>query len=217
MSISISESRLRRLVPMALVFMAAAAVTFHAVQNRGGIVGGEIAFSKAVWLALAILLWLVLPTFIVLDARLDRRSRAGFAWLLGLMAARGIGEPFMLYLFHNWTPWYGIGHDLLCCAALVACGMRARAAGSYRASRADFAVGVHTVVIALTFFPEIYYAWYMQAHFNTRGGEAIYYVPDNGLHEVALGITASVDIALCAYLAWFVPTWLHGQAARPRP
>jgi hypothetical protein len=215
MPISISEARLRLLVPATLALMAVAAVVFHGVQNRGGIVGGEIAFSKAAWLALAIWLWIVLPVFIVLDGRLPWLCRAAFAWLLGLMAARAVAEPIMLYAFHNWTPWYGIGHDVLCMAALAACGLHARAAGAWRASPAARAIGVHTIVVALTFVPEVYYAWYMQAHFHTRGGEAIYYVPDDGLHEVALGITAAVDIALGAYLAWFLPTWLHGQAARP--
>jgi hypothetical protein len=60
--------------------------------------------------------------------------------------------------------------------------------------------------------PEIYYAWYMQAHFQTRGGNAIYFVPDDGQHVVALAVTAAVDIALIAYLAAFLPAWLPRRA-----
>lgn len=215
MPISISERRLRVAVPLALAAMAVFAVAFHALQNRGALVGGEIAFSKAAWLALALLMWLVLPAFLVLDARLPWSVRAPFAGLLALMGARGVVEPFMLYLFHNWTPWYGIGHDVLCMAAIILTAWHFRDRGDPPLGANVSAIRVHTVVTALTFIPEIYYAWYMQAHFNTRGGEAIYYVPDNGLHDLALGITASVDIALVAYLGWFVPTWLHGQAERP--
>jgi hypothetical protein len=76
---------------------------------------------------------------------------------------------------------------------------------------------LHLGVSALMFAPEIYFAWYMQAHFNTRGESAVYFVPDDPAYLTVLRVTTAVDVLLAIYLPAFLLRWLHGTPARHRP
>jgi hypothetical protein len=72
---------------------------------------------------------------------------------------------------------------------------------------------------ALAFVPEIYFAWYMQAHFTNQGEAAIYFVPDDPAHAYALNVTAAAVVCSSGYLAYFLYRWLHattdGNRTRP--
>ncbi len=212
-----SELALRLALGIVLLLLAGLTVGFYLTQNHTGLIGGEVAFSKAVWLALAILFWLLLPALILVDARTVHASRRPFAWLLGLMAARGVIEGLMLYVYNNWSPLYGIAHDVLCIGVVGAMAMPLMARQRSHLPAAIRRLGQHAMVTSLMFLPEIYYAWYMRANFHTQGSQAIYFVPDNGQHALVLGITTTVNVLLIAYLFWFVPHWLHDKTQSGNP
>ncbi len=208
-----SKSRLVASVWSSLAVWLAAAAVFYWVQTQVRPVGGNPSLAKSIWLAYAVLFWIVLPALITADSRLSPTCRRPFVPLLLLMLARGPAELWMLYISLNWSPWYGIGQDLVCAAALVLFGWRLWAAKVPRSSL-QRTILVHLAVTALMFGPEVYFAWYMQAHFNTKGSDAIYFVPDDPAHSVVLNVTTAVVVFLTAYLPVFLMRWLHGTPKR---
>lgn len=192
-----------------------AAVAFYWAQNRWQPVGGAMALPKALWLMDAVLLWLVVPLCIAADRRLAIRWRRPFQVLAVLMVFRGLAELWMLYVSLNWSPWYGIAHDLLCIAVLAGYCVQLMVSGA----GADRPWALHAGVTALAFAPEIYFAWYMQAHFTNQGDAAIYFVPDDPSHAFALNVTTAAVVCFSTYLAFFLVRWLHatpdGNSTRP--
>lgn len=207
-----SERRLGGMAWSAVGALLAAALVFYWLQNHYRPIGGEISWPKLAWLAYAILLWVLLPALIAGDPRLDRRWRLPFAALFWLMLARGLVEGWMLYVSLNWSPWYGIGHDLLCTFVLAALAARLRARTGLEKH-----IQVHLGVTSAAFAPEIYFAWYMQAHFNTQGESALYFVPDDPAYAVVLRATTTVVALLTAYFPFFLYRWLHGAPERGHP
>lgn len=206
MLISVSETVLRSASNALIALLLISGLLFHLLQNRLHIIGGKIALAKLLWLGLAILLWVGLPLLLALDGRLGRWLRYAFAFLFVSMAVRGIIELWMLYVSKNWSPAYGILHDLLCMAGLLLFLALAWQAGEIRLHAG---VALHGVVTTLLFIPEIYFAWYMRSNFNTKGGAAIYFVPDETKHRRVLRMTASIDMMLLLYLPVFLYHWCH--------
>jgi hypothetical protein len=209
-----SDRRLSAAAWSALVVLAVAAGAFYWMQNEMRPVGGTISGPKLVWLAYAILLWLVLPALVTGDPRLGAAWRRPFLALFVLMLARGVIELWMLYVALIWSTWYGIGHDAACVAVLFACAWRLKERAQ---SRLERLVLLHLGVSALMFGPEIYFAWYMQAHFNTKGDEAIYFVPDDPAYAAVLRATTAAVGFLTLYFPFFLYQWLHGAPERDRP
>jgi hypothetical protein len=209
MSISGSDRRAAVIWALVLTIFAAAPV-FWWVQNRWQPVGGAMAFQKAVWLADAVVLWIALPLCIVRDVRIAAEVRRAFKVLLILMALRAVIELWMLYVSLNWSPWYGIAHDLSCMAVLA--WLFARVASARQlVTRAPLWL-IHTTATAAAFVPEIYFAWYMQRYFNTRGDTAVYFVPDNPAHTFALNVTSTAVVCFTTYIFIFLFRWLYATS-----
>lgn len=206
MSTSSSEQRLRFVALASVAAMAVAAIVFHMLQNRLSLTGGGIAWPKSLWLGCAILYWLVLPALLAADTRLRPAWRMPFAALLTLMGLRGLIELWMLYVSHNWSPFYGIAHDLLCLVTLWGLALRAALGGGVHKTAL-----VHAIATGLLFIPEMYFAWYMQAHFQTKGENPLYFVPDDAAHAHVLALTTAADAAAVLYLPAFLYAWLHGK------
>lgn len=164
-----------------------------------------MAAAKAAWLCLALLLWFFLPALLVADRRVSPGLRQPLIALIYLMLIRGVVEAWMLYVSRNWSPWYGIAHDLLCAGALACFALRAQVTNSF-----ERLLRTHLIVTMLAFVPEIYFAWYMHSHFTTQGEDAVYFVPDEGAYTDVLLITNLVVICLGLYLVYFFWRWLHG-------
>lgn len=217
MSTSRSDATLRIAALASVSATMMCALAFHIVQNRFALTGGSIALSKSIWLGLAVLFWLILPSIILFDARITPGLKRPFMLLLLLMGARGLAELWMLYYFKNWSPAYGIAHNIACVTVLWVCGVRLLRG---RSARHDATAGkwllAHCFVTGALFLPESYYAWYMQSRFITHGSNPIYFVPDDGNHGVILGVTSTVDVLLSVYLVIFLYSWLHEEAPRAR-
>jgi len=198
-----SERALRRAAYVAIALLAAAATVFYQAQNTLRPVGGNISIVKLLWLAGAILLWGVLPLLLLADPRLRPRLRKAFAVLVALMLARAVVEGGMLYVTLNWSPWYGIAHDFLCAVVLLAL-----AAHSSPRNALESSVRTHLWVTAAFFVPEMYFAWYMQAHFVTSGEAAVYFVPDDPAYADVLSATSVAVVCLIIYLPVFLWRWI---------
>lgn len=211
-----SERQLARTSIAMVAGLVAGAGAFYFLQNRLGVIGGEIALPKLMWLGYALLFWLGLPLLVVCDVRSPPLLARAFAWLLALMAARAVIEGVMLYITKNWSPLYGIAHDLICMAAMAVFLARAWLAGEPRTIPVARTLFLHGIVTSVLFFPEMWFAMYMHTNFNTQGAQAIYFVPDSEQHKTALRVTSAVVLALTVYLPLFLGSWLHDPARRHR-
>ncbi len=189
--------------------IAGCGLGFNLLQNRVGIIGGKIALPKLVWLSFAVLFWLGFPLLIALDSRTPHYLQYAFGTLFASMATRGAIELWMLYISKNWSPAYGIAHDVLCVGGLAFFLSLAWIGGEARASVAAMVLAIHGLVTMVMFVPEIYFAWYMRRTFHTKGGGAIYFVPDEERHRRVLGITTCVNVCLTVYLPIFIFLWLY--------
>ena len=206
-----SERRLIVAAWSTLAALLAAALLFFWAQNHFRPVGGDISWPKLCWLSYAVALWFAVPALVAADPRLPASWRLPFAILALLMLARGVVELWMLYVARNWSPWYGIGHDLLC---LLTLAVFVHALNRTARTAIERTVFAHLIVTAAMFLPEIYFAWYMQAHFTTTGDGAIYFVPDDPRYRDVLRVTVAVVVFLTAYLPVFLFRWLHGTPDR---
>jgi hypothetical protein len=207
-----SERRLRLVALLSVAVIAIATVAFHWVQNRAALTGGAVAWPKSVWLGCAILFWIVLPALLARDARLGTPWRTPFVLLLVLMLLRAAIELWMLYVSHNWSPFYGIAHDAACLTVLWWFARRAlRGVAFGQLERVERAAFVHAIATGALFVPEMYFAWYMQANFRTQGDDPLYFVPDDPAHAGVLALTTVADVAAVLYLPGFLYAWLYGK------
>jgi hypothetical protein len=206
-----SERALARTSVASLAVLVVATVAFYWAQNRFRPVGGEISVPKLLWLSYAIALWVVVPALLTADGRISGRLRQAFAALVVFVLVRGVAELWMLYVSLNWSPWYGIAHDCACMTLLAALALRAERPRS----PIDRIASVHLAVTAAAFVPEMYFAWYMQAHFTTSGEHAIYFVPDDPRYSEVLRVTTVVVVSLSLYFPFFLFRWLHAKSPSP--
>ena len=212
MSLSTSEHGLRNAAIRSLLALAVATACFYVAQNHFGFIGGQIAFSKAAWLAIAIMFWLILPGLICADAQVAPAIRGPYALLLILMGVRAVLELPMMYWLNNWSPLYGIAHDVLCMSVLLWSALVLTAKGNGLMDTRSRLLVQHMWISGLLFLAEIYFAWFMWTHFDTKGGVAIYYVPDDPQFAVVLLVTGIVDVCAVLYLMVFFPRWLKTHA-----
>ncbi len=200
---------------LALASMVLFAVRFRAKQNRGtadgSIVGGAISWPKAFWLANAIIGWYLVPFVFWFDASTEGPMRSLLAAHLASWWIRAPIELWMIYRLYNWTPVYGILHDLAH-GTLMAAGLAwACAKIGWEAILASPALGWtvgYSVLISFSMIAEAVFA----ALFMTTRGEGqnkIYFADDSAqfrlINRLTLGVCVTVYafwLALAIGLTW---------------
>lgn len=96
-----------------LVIQLCCSVWFYYKQNRGDFVGGPISWPKALWLYHAIFSWFLVPLVYLSfpDLHISLKTIIGLHTLIWWI--RGPLELVMIYKFYNWSPRYGITHDVV--------------------------------------------------------------------------------------------------------
>jgi hypothetical protein len=187
-----------------IVFLAAG---FYTVQNAGHLHGGGIALPKLIWLSYAILFWFCMPLLFILDKRIGVGWKTIYSVFLVNMLLRAVIELVMMYAYRNWSPYYGIAHDVFSMMLLVSLLL------AYRNHvKADIFFGFFLTIL-LMFVVEIAFVLYMLANL-IESGSAVYFVPDSDRHGFILKITWLVVFALTAYLFMFTRRWFRGRFVR---
>src|ERR1700722_2017584 len=96
---------------MEIIFAAA----FYLRQNKFAkerAVGGPISIPKSLWLSGAIFFWFFYPLIYALDPSVSLAWKLVLGFHLLSWWIRGPLEVFMIYRWFNWSPRYGIRHDL---------------------------------------------------------------------------------------------------------
>ena len=74
--------------------------------------GGPISWPKSIWLSYTILTWFFLPILFLVHPETPSNFKIIILFHLLSWWTRGILEMVMIYKWLNWSPRYGIGHDL---------------------------------------------------------------------------------------------------------
>lgn len=102
-----------------LLFILWFARMFYVKQNSGKIVGGKVSIPKALWLGYAIGSWYFVPFLFLTWGEVDPWLKIIFVGHLMSWWVRAPIELIMIYKYFNWTPIYGITHDVLHILMLV--------------------------------------------------------------------------------------------------
>ncbi|MEK2647119.1 hypothetical protein [Bdellovibrio sp. BCCA] len=163
------------LFPVLLVVQFLCSIWFYYKQNKGAFVGGPISWPKAVWLYHAIFSWFLVPlVYLSLpDLHISLKILIGLHALIWWI--RGPLELVMIYKFFNWTPRYGITHDVFHVILLFA-GMVATAK-LWPENMTNWMAFIYCAVTVLMLCFEISFA---ALFLDVRGNEdcRIYYAAD---------------------------------------
>ena len=155
------------------------APAFHAWQNQPGRLGGPISRAKAGWLALATILWVILPLLLC-------TLHAAYAWMAASMMIRTIVE-LPLCAWKKWSTNYGLGHDAV--HALIAVWWLPSAPPD---------VKLWIILTLITLMIEVVFV--LRFRKCTEGpANGIYFVPDGPAH-IRLNLLTDLVRMPCQYL-----------------
>ncbi len=181
---------------------AISCITFYFLQNESQLTGGKVALAKAIWLGYTILVWFIIPTILILDARTPVIWKSIYQIFLSNMLLRAIIELLMIYTWLNWDTDYGIAHDVFSIVLLSTLALK------NRAYIKDALFNTTLIIFILMFVVEIGFASYMASSI-AGAGSSIYFVPDNDEHEKIIFITWIINLLITVYLYFFSRAWLH--------
>lgn len=205
--ISACNQKLKIIFFTILIIMAIIAGGFYFVQNSGLLAGGEIALSKLIWLAFAILFWFFIPFLFLIDNRTPVVWQYIFRIFLFNMLLRAIIELYMMYVSNNWNPYYGIVHNVFTITLLIYLVF-----SSPQNLSSNILFG-YAMTLLMMFGVEILFVFYMI--FNvTESNTVVYFVPGNDNHFNIIMLTWLVVTLLSIYLLFFSRRWLRGGFIR---
>lgn len=101
------------LISLSPLFTFALASWIHRRQNsKKAWTGGPISKPKSHWLAWTIFNWFLVPVFFLFHPQFPESLTYFFIFHLISWWIRGPLELIMIYRWLNWSPIYGISHDL---------------------------------------------------------------------------------------------------------
>lgn len=185
---------------------------FRARQNKGDIVGGDISWPKSLWLAYTVTAWFVLP-FLLFGA-LSKNAFSGTSdmWPGTLFIAfcghliswwvRGPLELLMIYKWFNWSPRYGIIHDLAHASFLIlmiAISFLNGEIANWFAVPGSAIAALFLLVTVFTTLAETLFA-FLFLHERTKGEDLLYFASDEPRWRMINRITTTVVILAYGHL-----------------
>jgi hypothetical protein len=197
---------MRAVFLLLLIIQLLCSVWFHRRQNKGAFVGGPISWPKALWLYHAIFSWFLVPLVYLATPGLHPVLQLLLVLHCTSWWLRGITELFMIYKFYNWSPRYGISHDVVH-GSLLFVGMIA----TVKLWPESFINWMAFIYLAVTCVMLCFEVSFAALFLNVRGGcdHKIYYAADepkwrfiNWLTKMALfvGLSHSVIQAVLFFL-----------------
>lgn len=208
MNSAFDRSLYRQLTAVFIVLVSIAAL-FYFLQNAGHFSGGQIALPKLIWLAYAILFWFVLPALIVKDARVPRAWTRIYRVYLYNMMLRAAAELYMMYVSGNWSPRYGIAHDLFSIVLLLSL------MHVYRHELKHDIFYLYACALVLMLATEIVFVFYLMSNV-IKNGATVFFVPADERHVAVLSVTWFSIAVLTGFLLVFCRRWVNGEFAFTR-
>lgn len=189
---------------------------FRIAQNRntasGKWVGGEISWPKSFWLGYTILNWFFMPFVFALNPDVSDPIRIVLCIHLASWWIRGSLELFMIYRWFNWSPVYGISHDVFHNFMLI--GGLIWSASFVGPSLLDtHGIDFWAVLyLFITTFAVIAETIFASLFLSTRGKDAgkIYFASDSPEYRLINRFTLFVCIVVYSHLgAEIIGLWLR--------
>lgn len=189
-------------------FTCALAFHFHRKQNsQGAWTGGAISKPKSMWLAYTVSTWFFLPIWMLLAGIIPTPLIALFVFHLISWWIRGPLELMMIYKWFNWSPRYGISHDIF--HALILIGLFCYAVAQMdwldADNRRQTASLFFAIVLIITTLAEALFArMFLSARSQEEEKDNIYFASDDPKWKKINNVTASVVYP--AYIHLFLQT-----------
>ncbi len=157
------------------------AVNIHRRQNsKKAWTGGPISWPKALWLAFTVQHWFVVPIFFLLHPEFPEDLFAVYIFHLISWWIRGPLELVMIYKWLNWTPFYGIGHDIFHILGVTTLLLLACFSVGTPADGISFLSVSYIFLILFTTSVEAYFAYlFLTTRSHAEADENIYFASDD--------------------------------------
>lgn len=190
------------------LFMLAFARRFYVVQNVQRAIGGPITVQKALWLGYAVGSWFLVPIALLLAPGLDRALVTILICHLASWWLRGPIELVMIYKTLNWSPVYGISHDLAHLALLVSLGAATTGDVAWN-QPINAIVGLYLAVTVCALVVEVAFAaLFRRARGTAPGADLIYFASDDPAYRFINRLTLVTVIVVYGHFA-FQLGWLY--------
>jgi len=181
---------------------------FRARQNKGDIVGGDISWPKSLWLSYTVVTWFVLPLLLLAYSRLTLGTPLPTTLLIAFVGhlaswwIRGPLELFMIYKWFNWSPRYGIAHDLGHTAFLVliiaAAFLNSEISLWFATPLAAIAALFIFVTVFMTLSETLFAFLFLQE--RAKGEDLLYFASDEPRWQMINRITTTVVLIAYGHL-----------------
>jgi hypothetical protein len=142
--------------------------------------GGPISKPKSHWLAWTVFNWFFVPLFFLFNSDFPQELKWFYIFHLLSWWIRGPLELVMIYKWFNWTPYYGIGHDL---AHFVVALILLLSFGQFPIDASQplvLASYIFSILILLTTLFEASFAYlFLKARSQQEEKENIYFASDD--------------------------------------
>ncbi|WP_413289281.1 hypothetical protein [Bdellovibrio sp. HCB337] len=185
------------------LLVSALAFSFNRKQNsQDPWTGGPISWPKSFWLAYTVSTWFLLPIIFLLHPNLPSGFHAVFIVHLLSWWIRGPLELFMIYKWFNWSPRYGISHDIF---HLALCGYFLSQNWSEIQASLGTPIGnlatVFCLIIIFTTCAEILFAaLFLRFRSQQEEKELIYFASDDPKWIFINRVTLSVVLVAMSHL-----------------
>lgn len=153
---------------------------FRRQNSKKAWTGGPISRPKAHWLAFTIINWFIIPFAYFFHTEFPKELHWFFVFHLASWWIRGPLELFMIYRWFNWSPVYGISHDVfhvLGCSSLLLAFANWE---TWSATHFSLAAYLFCFLILLTTTFEISFAaLFLQTRSQQEETENIYFASDD--------------------------------------
>lgn len=205
------------LTKIALICWPAVVVSFAIFYRKkqsssNPLTGGPISWPKAFWLSYTIQSWFFLPFFYLIPTTIPSFIKMIIGFHLISWWMRGILELFMIYKWMNWSPRYGISHDLfhLIGLAVMLFLFRQEIPGVEFGSR-GFVVLTYIYLLFLTTTAEITFAiLFLRLRTIQEQMENVYFASDDPKWVFVNRYTLSIDVIAFTHLlfqGWYAWTF----------
>lgn len=178
---------------------------FHRKQNsKKAWTGGPISWPKSIWLAYTITSWFLLPLLFVVYPDLPPGLWVFYIFHLASWWLRGPLELVMIYKWLNWTPKYGISHDIFhIVGGLVCIFLNKEDFTHWPTDAISVAALVYVFVILFATVAEILFAA-MFFIFRSRqeADENIYFASDDPKWIIINRVTTVIVVSVMSHLVW---------------
>jgi hypothetical protein len=169
--------------------------------------GGPISWPKAFWLSYTIQTWFFLPFFFLIPYEVPSFLKTIIIFHLISWWVRGILELFMIYKWLNWSPRYGISHDVFHIAGLIVLMLM----NKHHLSEIDygshnFAILAYIYMLFVTTAAEISFAFlFLSLRTFQESRENVYFASDDPKWVFVNRYT--LTIVTIAFMHLFFQSW----------